>query len=469
MTEPTDALPPASAPRLDFATGIQQIYRELLGRDADPEGLRYWSSVAEQVNSLDPVLTGIIASEEYRSKLERGGASYLHDDARFNGGSNAEPSGAASGLDFTTAVRQIYRALLGREAEPKGLEYWSSVAAQANSLDPVLTGIITSGEYRSKQEHRGASHVYDPALFTGYSECDLGVLEAFRNPNAKAEPGFVVDFLGGRTRVTSLWSDARKLDGQVLDLPIPADYHAEAAEWVGVLKSVQSAGDRWVGMELGPGLGLWVVAGGNAARLKGITDVRLCAVEADVQHFQFLRQNLVDNGFIPDAHRLFHAAVGAEPRIARWPALEDSRDDWGSRPILGEVSGASATDYLGRAFSETVSVEIVPMADLIEAEPLWDMVHIDVQGHEVEICSSCIDSLNERVQWLIVGTHSRKLDGDMLALMYAAGWVLENEKPTKFNFSREASSLEAMTLYDGIQVWSNPRLSRIDPQESPTQ
>jgi|SRR6516225_9252053 len=109
------------------------------------------------------------------------------------------------------------------------------------------------------------------------------------------------------------------------------------------------------------------------------------------------------------------------------------------------------------------------MADLIEAEPLWDMVHIDVQGHEVEICSSCIDSLNERVQWLIVGTHSRKLDGDMLALMYAAGWVLENEKPTKFNFSREASSLEAMTLYDGIQVWSNPRLSRIDPQESPTQ
>jgi hypothetical protein len=27
---------------------------------------------------------------------------------------------------------------------------------------------------------------------------------------------------------------ARQLDGQVLDLPVPGDYHAETAEWIGV-------------------------------------------------------------------------------------------------------------------------------------------------------------------------------------------------------------------------------------------
>jgi FkbM family methyltransferase len=216
-------------------------------------------------------------------------------------------------------------------------------------------------------------------------------------------------------------------------------------------------------MELGAGLGPWIVAGGNAARLKGITDIRLCAVEADAQHFQLLKQHLIDNGFAPDDHRLIQAAVGAEPGTALWPALEDSRDDWGSRPIPNNALAESATDYLGRTLS-TVPVEIVSMGDLIEAQPRWNMVHIDVQGHEVEICSSCIEKLNDRVQWLIVGTHSRKLDGNMLELMYSAGWLLENEKPTKFNFSREAPSLEAMTTYDGIQVWSNPRLDRVDPE-----
>jgi hypothetical protein len=55
----------------------------------------------------------------------------------------------------------------------------------------------------------------------------------------------------------------------------------------------------------------------------------------------------------------------------------------------------------------------------------------------------------------------------MFELMYSAEWVLENEKPTKFNFSREASSLEAMTVYDGIQVWRNPHMDRIDPQGRP--
>jgi hypothetical protein len=245
---------------------------------------------------------------------------------RWPGQAHPVPA-AMPGLDFTTAVRQIYRALLGRDADQPGLEYWSSVAAQADNLDPALAGVMASDEYRFMGEHRPASHGNDLTLFTGYSESDLAILAAFRNPNAKAEPGFVVDFHGGRTRAASLWSSARQLGGQVLGLPVPGDYHAEAAEWIGVLKSVRSAGDRWTGKELGAGFGPWVVAGGNAARLRGITDIRLCAVEADAQNFQSLKQNLTDNGFDPDVHRLLHAAVGPEPGTALWPVLEDSRED----------------------------------------------------------------------------------------------------------------------------------------------
>jgi hypothetical protein len=43
--------------------------------------------------------------------------------------------------------------------------------------------------------------------------------------------------------------------------------------------------------------------------------------------------------------------------------------------------------------------------------------------------------------------------------MCRAGWVLEHEKPAKFNFAPNPLTLEAMTTVDGTQVWRNPRLA----------
>jgi hypothetical protein len=76
------------------------------------------------------------------------------------------------------------------------------------------------------------------------------------------------------------------------------------------------------------------------------------------------------------------------------------------------------------------------MLDLIMKESRWDLIHIDVQGDEVDICRSCIDELSARVRWIVVGTHSRKIDGDLLDLMWRAGWMLEHEKPSKFTLFR---------------------------------
>jgi hypothetical protein len=119
----------------------------------------------------------------------------------------------------------------------------------------------------------------------------------------------------------------------------------------------------------------------------------------------------------------------------------------------------SNQDYTGRHFQQTTPVEVIPMLDLVVKEPCWDLIHIDVQGDEVDICRSCLDDLNARVRWIVVGTHSRKLDGDFLDLMGSAGWILEHEKPTKFNFVPNYKKLEAMTTLDGTQVWRNPRLT----------
>lgn len=294
-------------------------------------------------------------------------------------------------------------------------------------------------------------------LFPGYTEADLSILAEFANPDAKAEPGFIVDFLGSRIRTTSVWKEARALDGQIVGLPTPGDFHAEAVEWIGLLKAVRSARGQYVAMELGAGFGPWIIAGGLAARRKGIDNIRLWAVEGDPHHFQFLRQHFSDNGFNPDRHNLLNAAVGVNAGVAEWAVMEESvaAETWGCRPIQED------TDSLGRQFQNTQRVDVIPLRDLVAKESIWDLIHIDVQGDEVDICRSCIDELNTRVRWLIVGTHSRKIDGDLLELMCRAGWILEHEKPTKFTFSPSPSTLEAMTTVDGTQVWRNPRIMNI--------
>jgi FkbM family methyltransferase len=296
----------------------------------------------------------------------------------------------------------------------------------------------------------------DMQMYSGYSEPELAILAQFQNAEARPERGFVVDFLGVRHRLSALWPAARRLDGQVLGQPVPGDFHAETVEWVGTLKSVAAAKDRFVAMELGAGYGTWVVGSGVAARQRGITSIKLYGVEADPQHFASMEQHFRDNGFEPAEHRIIQAAVGVEAGVARWPKLPDSSEPvgWGVRPVHGNEQ-----EYMGRAFEEMIEVKVVAMRELIALEPEWHLVHIDVQGHEFNIIRSSIDLLNERVRWMVVGTHSRKIDGDILEIMCRAGWALENEKPTKFQFWENPVTLEAMTTHDGTQVWRNPRFA----------
>ncbi|MGA8599126.1 MAG: FkbM family methyltransferase [Bryobacteraceae bacterium] len=289
-------------------------------------------------------------------------------------------------------------------------------------------------------------------LFAGYTEADTAIFDEFMNPDAKPQQGFLVDFLGSRIRTTSLWKQARALDGRITGIPVPADFHTEAIEWIGLLKAARSAKDQYVAMELGAGFGPWSVAGATAARRRGIRDIRLCAVEADPQHFQFLQQHFADNGFDPGRHALFEAAVGVSTGVAQWPLVEDSSEAWGCRPL------EDGRDYTGREFNKTKQVSVISMLDLVRREPRWDLVHIDVQGDEVDICRSCIDELNARVRWIIVGTHSRKIDGDLMELLWRSSWWLEHEKPARFLFAGNRATLEAMTTIDGTQVWRNPRL-----------
>ena len=236
-------------------------------------------------------------------------------------------------------------------------------------------------------------------------------------------------------------------------------------------KSVLTARDRYVALELGAGWAPWLVAGATAARRVGTKNVKLYGVEGDPAHFAFMQDHFRDNGFDPDEYCLFNAAVGVNAGRARFPKLEDPAGDWGTRPLGAAAAGETVStlsgepDYRGVVYESYSEVDILPISSLLECEAVWDLVHIDVQGWEFELCKASADLLDQRVRWLVIGTHSRKIEGDLVELLFRRGWLLENEKPAKFTFAPSAPSLEAMAQVDGTQVWKNPRLapSSTDP------
>ncbi|MDR6632322.1 FkbM family methyltransferase [Phyllobacterium sp. 1468] len=292
------------------------------------------------------------------------------------------------------------------------------------------------------------------ALFTGYGGPDIELLHKIADHDTPPQPGFIVDFVGSKTRTDATWTPVRRFDGQKLPVPINAsdNFHGETVEWVGLAKAILSAKKTFTMVELGAGLGVWSIAGGVAARRLGLK-VLTYGVEGDELLANLMSQHYRDNGFEPEGHAI-RAAIGSENGIARWPkpVTTAATATYNFRPVLDGQS-----DYMGRDFAFE-EVPVLALRDLLAKHERWDLIHMDIQGHETEVSCATIKDLNERVNWMVVGTHSRKIDGDMIELLWGNGWVLENEKPAKFQFDGKAASLEAMTLIDGTQVWRNPRL-----------
>ena len=115
-------------------------------------------------------------------------------------------------------------------------------------------------------------------------------------------------------------------------------------------------------------------------------------------------------------------------------------------------------DYHGRRQAHHTEVKVYSINDILGREPVWDLVHVDIQGGEAEVCRAGIDMLTQHVRRVMIGTHSRALDGQIMSIFHEAGWSLENEKPTIMAWRDGAPTLETMARVDGLQVWRNPAL-----------
>ncbi len=302
----------------------------------------------------------------------------------------------------------------------------------------------------------------------------LQKLRALDKPDHERD--FRVDWAGIRTRITMLpWAPA-ELAGTTSDrLPVPTDgYRSEAEEYVGLALSLTNEREDYRIVEVGAGWAPWAVMGVTLAKRNGKSAVGI-AVEADATRADWAMQHALDNAIAPiriqgtsaeiAAHIplseseliVVQAACWSEETTLRFPVLTE--DDMGGAVNTDEKANM---DYRG-AFFDHVEVPTVTLQTLIGGHQPTDLLHIDLQGRELDVILPNLELIAQKVRFLAVGTHNRYVEGMLQDQLLRREWALLMESPCSTNFDGVKPSLTGFTTQDGNQLYANSRFRDADP------
>ncbi len=343
-------------------------------------------------------------------------------------------------VDMRDGVIWAYRLLLGRE--PNDEAAVTMHLNQGYSVAGLRQAFMNTAEYGIAQPQ---------AARTPISSQDAAVIAAFQPFSiTRAPPGYWIDFLGVRTQCAFLPDDhlaALSAPGAFQGPPgAPNGPLHDIEEWAGTLRSVLEARDRLTVVELGAGWAPWLVGAAKAAARVGIHDTVLVGVEGSLGHVEFMRRHFIDNGIDPAAHRLIHGVIGVADGVAHFPKLAQPNNNYGSEADY-QPSGAAV---------EMEQVPSISLQTLLADLPVVDILHCDIQGMEAEVFRAGQAVVDARVRRVVIGTHSRKVEAELLDIFAGLHWVLEAETVCKL----VQSATGAMCLViDGTQVWRNPRFA----------
>ena len=291
-----------------------------------------------------------------------------------------------------------------------------------------------------------------------------------------SESVFRVDWAGIRTRIGMLPWAPQELAGTTSDrLPVPTDgYRSEAEEYVGLGLSLVNDRDSYRIVEVGAGWAPWVVMGAALARREGksITGI---AVEADEMRAGWAVQHARDNNI--EVRRVtgssaeireqlsvkntdmtvVQAACWNEETVLQFPKLTD--DDMGGAVSTDENAHM---DYRG-AFFDHVDVSTVTLETLLAGDEPTDLLHIDLQGRELDVILPNLELIAQKVRFLAVGTHNRYVEGMLQENLLKREWALLMESPCTAVFDGVKPSLTGFTTQDGNQLYANSRFRDADP------
>ena len=343
-------------------------------------------------------------------------------------------------------VFAAYRGLLSRDPESE-----AAVAARVNRdyscYAEFLETFVRSAEFRNRVRPRVASEFF-------FSILDAkNLILRHEDKSRSARPDCFVNFLGVATKAAYI-DRLSSLAGQVEAPPIPSNCHAEMVEWAAALRAVELARERFVVVELGAGWGCWLVNTIIAAKRLGLAAYGI-GVEGDEGHVEFLREHCENNGVEKSEYEVRKVVAGAKSGVALFPVMADSSKSYGQEPQFFSSRRAAAS-FQNSSNSQWSVTPIQALETVISDKRRVDLLHIDIQGGELDLVKGSMSVLRNKVAYIVIGTHSRAIDGELIAALRGAGWILEFEKPTTF-VSNAAGEL--VTTLDGTQGWRNPWLT----------
>jgi FkbM family methyltransferase len=347
-------------------------------------------------------------------------------------------------------VFYAYRLILGREPDSPGLQnYTQLVVDDALSVDELRRTFLRSPELARKE-----GVTIGPGSPYFHYHCCFNVLEIIRRhavQGLEPNPDYLTNFLGVLIDPKFFPDLLTGRAGEVEPVPIPENWHADMAEWAAALRAVDLAGENFTMIELGCGWGCWMNNTGRAARNSG-RGVHVIGVEGDAVHVAFAKESLATNGFDAAQIELHHGVAGASSGTALFPQENRDGHGWGAQPIFG------VTDAERDAAVESGKYDALKMfsvAEVAAPHKRIDLLHADIQGGEADLVAGSLATLKEKVRYLLIGTHSRVLEGRLFDTLLAAGWKLEIERPGLLNLNDARPVMHV----DGVQGWRNTALA----------
>jgi FkbM family methyltransferase len=293
------------------------------------------------------------------------------------------------------------------------------------------------------------------------------VFRRFPTYSGPVDAGYVVDFLGIKTRCEFLAATASEaMNVQTGYPPLDNEYF----EWIALLESVSTAKDRYTMMELGAGYGRWAVRAARAVMVYRQIPFHLVAVEAEPRHFKWLGHHMRDNEIDPREQRLLKAAVSDKPGemlfyIARPEGGNNEAAEWYGQALTNsyEVVGkATQSSYEGHDVLElkggwrTIRTACVLLKDIMPDVGRIDLIDMDLQAEELKVVASAIEVLDCRVVSLLINTHERAIEDGLRKLLTAHRWECKLDYKC---LETNATPWGPISFLDGIQSWVNPRLA----------
>ena len=296
-------------------------------------------------------------------------------------------------------------------------------------------------------------------IYAGYQDEDIERITRAACATASLEADHYVDGFGVKTRYACVpFASPDALNLARLQHPIPDDgFHAEGIEYVALLDAIDrfATDGSFVAVEAGAGWGPWLAMAGVVCRNRGVHEVRLVGVEASKERFALMQKHLTYNALNTESGvkvDLFRGAVWSHDGVIHFP--ESAVEDMGA----AASSSAESTDYRGQPVS-TTEVPCCRLDTLVGSDQGVDFLHVDVQGAESELIVSHLDWLNRSVKSMMMATHSRPLEGELMTHLGEAGWVLLREKPCRFAVGNVVSEWTGATTVDGSQYWFNGKFT----------